>query len=84
MARSESTGWGFVKATDHRLAAAKGGRAHLGVHWCNVMRKALHGENGPSVQVVSHGKVHGTVGINKNSEKPKTLKYVILIQGHMQ
>lgn len=64
MARLECAVWGFVKAAQHRLAAAQRRRTHLRVHWYNGIRKALHGVKGSSGQVVSHGKVHGTVEMN--------------------
>lgn len=67
VARFECACRGFVKAADHWLAAAQRGWTHLRVHWCNVMRKVLHGVKGPSGQVVSHGKVHGTAEVNKVS-----------------
>lgn len=71
MARLERVGWGFVNAANHRLAAGQRGWTDLRVHWYSVIRKALHGVTRPSGQVVSHGKVHGTVEIKKKKCKKK-------------
>lgn len=65
----ECTYRGFVKGADHRLAAAQRGWTHLRIHWNNVVRKAMHCVKGTSEQVISHGKVHGTVKVNKKCQQ---------------